>query len=158
MSVFKLAKQLGEKLLACEWKLVTAESCTGGGLSYWITSVEGSSQWFDRGFITYSNFSKSEMLGIDMNIIEKQGAVSETIAVAMAKGALARSGAQLSVAITGIAGPAGGSLEKPVGTVWICVAGLTFKSINKQYLFKGSRNEIREQAIHHALTQAIDAL
>lgn len=132
-------------------KLVTAESCTGGGLSYWLTSVPGSSNWFDRGFVTYSNVAKSEMIGVNPETIETFGAVSEETAREMAEGALQNSQADLSIAITGIAGPDGGSSEKPVGTVWIGWAGLHFPTITKMEVFTGDRQEVRLKSIAKAL-------
>ena len=122
----KLAQQLGIVLLARgEW-LTAAESCTGGWLAQSVTAIAGSSAWFDRGFVTYSNAAKVEMLGVPETTIERHGAVSEATARAMAQGALSHSRADWSVAITGVAGPAGGSPEKPVGTIcfawdWKCV-------------------------------------
>ncbi|MEY3219331.1 MAG: hypothetical protein RIT27_688 [Pseudomonadota bacterium] len=145
-----LAKQVGQFLLEKDWKLVVAESCTGGGLGEEITSISGSSMWFDRGFITYSNQAKIEMLKVSPQTLEQKGAVSEETVLEMAAGALKQSAAQLSVAISGIAGPEGGSSEKPVGTVWIAWA--TTKSARaKKYLFKGDRRAIRLQAIEIAL-------
>src|SRR5580765_2274860 len=103
MTLEELAKKLGEKLQEKKWKIATAESCTAGGLSYWITSIPGSSNWFDRGFVTYSNASKEQLLGVDSITLNVFGSVSEQIAREMAKGALAHSQAQVSIALTGIA-------------------------------------------------------
>ena len=146
----ELAKQVGAFLEQKQWKLVVAESCTGGGLGESITSISGSSNWFDRGFITYSNESKIEMLGVDLAIIEQHGAVSEETVLAMAKGALMRSAARIGVAISGIAGPDGGSPEKPVGTVWIAWAG-KFGYRTQLFVFKGNRAQVRKQAVESAL-------
>lgn len=148
-----IAKQLAELLVARNLYLTTAESCTGGGIAYLLTEIPGSSQWFDRGFVTYSNNSKEEMLDVPVDILLNYGAVSGETAKAMAEGALKKSHAQVSIAVTGIAGPDGGSKEKPVGTVWFA-----FSSNNKatQTLlknYKGDRSQIREQAIHFALKQ-----
>jgi nicotinamide-nucleotide amidase len=112
-----LAADLGRRLLARGWRVTTAESCTGGLVAGAITAIAGSSDWFDRGFVTYSNAAKRELLGVPEAVLAAHGAVSEPCAVAMAEGALVRSGAMLAVAVTGIAGPSGGSEEKPVGTV-----------------------------------------
>jgi nicotinamide-nucleotide amidase len=131
--------------------LVTAESCTGGGLSYWLTSVPGSSDWFERGFVTYSNAAKIEMLGVHPQTIEEFGAVSAKTAREMAEGALRHSHADLSVAITGIAGPTGGSTDKPVGTVWIAWAKQNIETRELGQLFSGDRQSIRLQAIAKAL-------
>src|SRR3990167_5136864 len=116
MNLEPLAKELGTTLKPRGLLLATAESCTGGGLSYWITSVPGSSDWYERGFVTYSNAAKIEMLGVRSATLEKFGAVSEEIAREMALGALAHSKANVSIAVTGIAGPDGGTPDKPVGT------------------------------------------
>lgn len=114
--------RLGEALRACGWRLAAAESCTGGLIAALCTSVAGSSDWFDRGFVTYSNEAKSELLGVDPVLIAQHGAVSEAVACAMVQGALAHSAAKLAVAVTGIAGPGGATPGKPVGTVWLALA------------------------------------
>lgn len=145
-----LAKQVGQFLLEKGWKLVIAESCTGGGLGEQITSISGSSKWFDRGFITYSNQAKIEMLGVSPQTLEENGAVSEETVLEMAAGALKQSSAQLSIAISGIAGPDGGTPNKPVGTVWIGWA--TAKNARaEKYLLNGDRQAIRRQAIEISL-------
>jgi len=145
-----LAKQVGQFLLEKGWKLVIAESCTGGGLGEQITSISGSSKWFDRGFITYSNQAKIEMLGVSPQTLEENGAVSEETVLEMAAGALKQSSAQLSIAISGIAGPDGGTPDKPVGTVWIGWA--TAKNVRaEKYLLNGDRQAIRRQAIEISL-------
>ncbi len=113
--VQELARELGGRGM----KLATAESCTGGGIAQALTELAGASDWFDRGFVTYSNQAKMEMLGVNATTLERQGAVSEATVLEMARGALARSPADLSVAVSGVAGPGGGSDDKPVGTVWI---------------------------------------
>ncbi|MCF6324205.1 MAG: CinA family protein [Gammaproteobacteria bacterium] len=127
--------------------LVVAESCTGGGVAHALTSLAGSSDWFERGFVTYSNRSKQEMLGVEAGLIASHGAVSLAVVEAMAQGALVHSAAQASLAISGIAGPGGGSLEKPVGTVCFSWALNNIKNSSKLIVFKGDRNSIREQAI-----------
>ncbi len=146
----ELSKQVGAFLKEKQWKLTVAESCTGGGVGASITNIAGSSSWFDRGFITYSNESKTEMLGVSLKTIETYGAVSKETVLEMAKGALMRSAAQISVAISGIAGPDGGSPEKPVGTVWIAWAGKV-ESRAQCFVFKGDRQTVRRQAIDSAL-------
>jgi len=118
LDVAALVLQLAELLARKGWMMATAESCTGGLIAGACTDLAGSSDWFERGFVTYSNDAKSELLGVDAALIEAHGAVSEPVARAMAEGAVARSRAQASVAVTGVAGPSGGSAEKPVGTVW----------------------------------------
>lgn len=136
--------------------LVTAESCTGGWIAKLMTDVIGSSGWFERGFVTYTNQSKQEMLGVSPAIIDEQGAVSEATVRAMAAGALQHSHADYSVAVSGIAGPGGGTTYKPVGTVWIAWGQRVDKSKNfdiqsEHCLFEGDRDEIRRQAVSHAL-------
>ena len=123
-SLATLAQAVGEALKKNNLSLATAESCTGGGLSYWVTSIGGSSHWFERGFVTYSNEAKVEQLSVNPTTIENYGAVSEQTACEMAEGALANSNADITVSITGIAGPNGGTPEKPVGTVWIAMPRL----------------------------------
>lgn len=154
MSLEKLAAMVGEFCVKHNIKIVTAESCTGGGLSYYLTAIPGSSAWLERGFVTYSNAAKTEMLDVDATLIERQGAVSEAVANAMAQGALAHSQANFSIAITGIAGPEGGSAEKPVGTVWIALANAE-KNVATEYHFTGNRYAIREQTIKTALEMLI---
>jgi nicotinamide-nucleotide amidase len=117
-----MIETLAQRLLQRGWMLATAESCTGGMVAARCTDLAGSSQWFERGFVTYSNEAKHELLGVDMALIKAHGAVSEEVARAMALGALRHSRAQVSVAITGVAGPGGGSADKPVGTVWLAWA------------------------------------
>jgi nicotinamide-nucleotide amidase len=154
--VKELSKQVGLFLKEKGWKLTVAESCTGGGLGESITSVAGSSAWFDRGFITYSNEAKIEMLGVNLKTIETFGAVSKETVLEMSAGALQRSSAQLSVAISGIAGPDGGTPEKPVGTVWIAWAG-KIGQCAQAFVFKGNRQAVREQAIEAALQGILTA-
>jgi nicotinamide-nucleotide amidase len=153
-----LAITLGQQLRNREWKLATAESCTGGGVAYYITNINGSSDWFERGFVTYSNTAKEEMLGVKITTLQQFGAVSESTAREMAEGALVHSHAQISVAITGIAGPAGGTPEKPVGTVWFGWAGINFETITKLEKLNGNRVEIREKAIQIALEGLLQQL
>ncbi|MFU8797894.1 MAG: CinA family protein [Gammaproteobacteria bacterium] len=132
--------------------LVTAESCTGGGLAYAITAIPGSSHWFERGFVTYSNISKEELLGVKPEILEEYGSVSEEAAIEMAKGALLHSHAQFSIAITGVAGPEGGTPNKPVGTIYFAWGSLE-KIYSQRHFFKGNRYMIRKQAIAFALAK-----
>ena len=139
------------------WLLATAESCTGGLIAAACTDLAGSSDWFERGFVTYSNAAKTELLGVPAALIAQHGAVSEPVARAMAEGALAHSRAQLSVAVTGVAGPSGGSADKPVGTVWFgwCVDGQTFAE--RQH-FDGDRAAVRAQTVAHALARLVQRL
>jgi nicotinamide-nucleotide amidase len=137
---------LGEKNLT----LTTAESCTGGLISALLTDIPGSSSVFDRGFITYSNASKTAMLGVDASVIAQHGAVSEPVARAMALGAKAKASTDMAVAVTGIAGPGGGSAEKPVGLVFIAVAHAGGSTASR-FVFSGEREAVRLQAVDAAL-------
>ena len=152
------ARRLGEKLQAHAIMAATAESCTGGGVAYAITEISGSSAWFDRGFVTYTNQAKQQMLGVPSELILNHGAVSGEVVAAMATGALAHSNAQLSVAISGIAGPLGGTVEKPVGTVWMGWArsGGEAPIRTHRFEFAGDRQQVREQAIVMALQGMCD--
>ena len=142
--------QLADLMQKKGWMLASAESCTGGLIAAACTDLAGSSNWFERGFVTYSNAAKTELLGVDTGLIEQQGAVSEAVARAMAAGVLARSKAQVSVAVTGVAGPGGGSAEKPVGTVWFGFAvGDQVTSEIKQ--FAGDRAAVRQATVDHAV-------
>ena len=153
-----LSAQLGELLLNRKMLLVTAESCTGGGVAEIITRTPGSSQWFDRGFVTYSNNAKQELLDVDDKILEHAGAVSREVAEAMAAGAIKHSQAQSALAITGIAGPDGGTDAKPVGTVWIAWQIKSNAPVSKNFLFQGDRKQVRMQACHEALSGLIKLL
>ncbi len=150
--LFELAQQLGRLLKSKEKKIATAESCTGGWIAQIITEVPGSSAWFDRGFVTYSNAAKIQMLGVSPETLEQFGAVSAQTATEMANGALARSDADCAIAVTGIAGPEGGSAEKPVGMVFIAwgIKNQDVKVVLKQLI--GNRYEIRRQTVKMAIT------
>jgi nicotinamide-nucleotide amidase len=148
--VHQLAIRVGNKLRDGRLMLATAESCTGGMVACAITDISGSSGWFERGFVTYSNQAKSEMIGVPAELIEKHGAVSEPVARAMAEGALANSRAQVSLSITGVAGPGGGTPEKPVGMVSFGWSNRLHTSV-ETLVFKGDREQIRVQAATHAL-------
>lgn len=154
-STEQLVTKLANKLQTLEWKLATAESCTGGGVAYFLTNLAGSSRWFERGFVTYSNLAKEEMLSVPLTTLTTYGAVSAQTAHAMAEGTLEHSQAQVSVSITGIAGPDGGSIDKPVGTVWFGWAGINKETKTKMHLLKGDRVAIREQAIVIALEELL---
>ena len=147
-----LAARVGQMLLADRLTLVTAESCTGGWTSQCLTAVAGSSAWFDGGFVTYSNAAKQEMLGVSEQTLAAHGAVSQAVAVAMAEGALRRSRADRAVAITGIAGPDGGSPEKPVGTVCFAWSGRNATPFAETRHFTGDRRAVRAQAVARALS------
>ncbi len=153
-----LAAQLGGLLKSHGLMLSTAESCTGGGVAQAVTSVAGSSAWFERGFVTYSNLSKQQMLGVAEATIMQYGAVSEATVREMVSGALAHSAAQVALAVSGIAGPDGGTPDKPVGTVWFAW-GLKNSAILAQcHQFPGNRAEVRVHAVHTALQGVIDLL
>jgi nicotinamide-nucleotide amidase len=154
----RLAARVGEALKQRGLKLVTAESCTGGWVAKVVTSVAGSSLWFDRGFVSYSNAAKQEMLDVNSATLVQYGAVSDEVVEEMALGALAHSAAQVSAAISGIAGPEGGSPNKPVGTVCLawCVRDGTPRS--RATHFAGDREMIRQQAVMAALQGVLDEL
>ena len=157
-NLLDLAATTGKLLLARNESLTLAESCTGGGLACAVTEIAGSSAWFERGFVTYSNAAKSELLGVPEITIERHGAVSEATARAMAEGALAHSPAHWAVAITGIAGPAGGSAEKPVGTVCFAWAGRDLGCQAQTRCFSGDRSAVRAQSVAYALRGLIHLL
>jgi nicotinamide-nucleotide amidase len=146
----RLALDLADFLFKNDLKLATAESCTGGMISAACTDLAGSSNWFERGFVTYSNEAKTELLGVDTALIEAHGAVSEQVARAMAFGAIRHSKAQVSVAVTGVAGPSGGSAAKPVGTVWFGFSVQGSLHSEMQH-FAGDRAAVRQQTVLHAL-------
>lgn len=152
----ELSTQLGLLLQQGDQVLVTAESCTGGGVATAITDIAGSSAWFDRAFVTYSNDAKMEMLGVRSETLGQYGAVSEAVVVEMAQGALKHSNGTLSVAISGIAGPGGGSEDKPVGTVCFAWASAVGWQKVETCLFAGDRAAVRSQAVWHALTTLLD--
>lgn len=145
-----LARRLGEALRARRWRVASAESCTGGWLAKCLTDVPGSSAWFGWGFVSYANEAKTGMLGVPAALIAEHGAVSEAVVRAMAEGARKRSGAELAVAISGIAGPHGESPSKPVGTVWIAWAGPAGTRAEHE-VFAGDREAVRRQGVAHAL-------
>ena len=149
--------QLATLLRAQRYMLTTAESCTGGLVAATCTDLAGSSDWFERGFVTYSNASKTELLGVDPALIASQGAVSEAVARAMAQGALQHARAQVAVAVTGVAGPSGGSAEKPVGTVWFAW-GLPSGITSELQHFAGDRAAVRAATVQHALTRLLELL
>lgn len=149
--IYQLASQLGDALRDRQWTATTAESCTGGGVSYAITAVSGSSEWFETAFVTYSNEAKISRLGVSSATLAEQGAVSEATVKEMAAGALRESGADIAVAISGIAGPQGGSPDKPVGTVWFAWMAKGGEPMTAHHVYPGSREGVREQAIITAL-------
>lgn len=146
-----LAARVGAALSAAGLTLATAESCTGGWIAKRVTDVPGSSKWFDRGFVTYSNAAKEELLGVRPRTLAAYGAVSRETVVEMAAGALARSAADVAVAVTGIAGPDGGSADKPVGTVWIAWVRRDRPPRVERRCFSGDRENVRRAAVRAAL-------
>lgn len=156
--LLQMAATVGQKLHEKGWMLTTAESCTGGWLAQLVTAIPGSSAWFDRGFITYSNQAKQDILGVNAGTLEAYGAVSEETVQEMATGALANSRAQISASISGIAGPGGGTRQKPVGMVcngWSTSDGMTLSSTCR---LSGDREEIRSRAVAAALRGLIELL
>jgi nicotinamide-nucleotide amidase len=156
-SAHDLCRILADLLLKDGIKLATAESCTGGMISAACTDLAGSSNWFERGFVTYSNEAKADSLGVDAALIQAHGAVSEAVVRAMAFGAVRHSLAQVSIAVTGVAGPSGGSAAKPVGTVWFgfSTKGLLHSEVKR---FEGDRAAVREQTVLHALRRCAELL
>ena len=151
-----LAERLGERMVAAGMQLALAESCTGGWVAKIVTDIVGSSSWFERGFVTYTNASKHELLGVSVDTLATEGAVSAMTVAAMARGALERSHAQLSCAISGIAGPGGATATKPVGLVWFAWAVRDGAVRTEQQIFTGDREAVRRQAVAHALKGLLD--
>jgi len=151
----KSVQAVADRLLKHRQKVCTAESCTGGLIAKTFTDLAGSSDWFECGFVTYSNDAKNEMLAVPASLIEDYGAVSEAVATAMASGALRHSKADYSIAVTGVAGPGGGSDDKPVGTVWIAVASAE-QMVARRYQFDGDRQAVRVATMQTALELLLD--
>lgn len=149
-----LVERLAGELSKRGARIATAESCTGGWISKILTDTPGSSVWFEYGFVSYGNTAKTRMLGVAAALLEQQGAVSEAVALAMAEGAMRESGAEFAVAVTGIAGPEGGTADKPVGTVWVAWCGKDQQPATAQHGFEGDRDTVRRQTV----TQALDGL
>ena len=156
-SIHTLVEQLAARLTATGQMMATAESCTGGMIAAACTDLAGSSLWFERGFVTYSNAAKHELLGVPAELIAQHGAVSQPVAQAMAQGAVAHSAAHCAVAVTGVAGPTGGSADKPVGTVWFgwCVNG---QWQTEHRLFAGDRAQVRHATVQHALQRLLELI
>ncbi len=153
----QLARRAGEALLAARWRVVTAESCTGGWIAKCLTDIAGSSQWFERGYVTYSNLAKEHSLGVAPAVIETFGAVSRPTVEQMAAGALYASGADIAVAVTGIAGPDGGTPDKPVGLVWFALAQPGAAGVAEEHRFGADREAIRRASVATALRLLIAA-
>ncbi len=157
-TIDQLVQQLSELLTERGWKIATVESCTGGMISELITQMPGSSEWFERGFVTYSNEAKQELVGVSSDSLREHGAVSSTVAREMAAGGIQTSRADLAVSVTGVAGPDGGSKEKPVGTVWIAWADRNGNVMDQGYLFPGDRQQVRLASAQSAFAGAIEFL
>lgn len=153
-----LVAPLGQALRAKGWRLATAESCTGGLIAAACTALAGSSDWFERGFVSYSNAAKREQLGVDAELLAAHGAVSQAVACAMAAGALAHSRADLAIAVTGIAGPGGAAPGKPVGTVWLALAQRGSAPRAERLDLTGDRASVRAQTVTVALQRALAAV
>lgn len=149
--VLQLSQHVGEQLQKRNWRMATAESCTGGGVAAAITAIAGSSAWFEYGIVSYANAAKEKLLGVSSETLARVGAVSEAVVIEMAHGVLALSGADIAVAISGIAGPSGGSPEKPVGTVWFAWVLATGEIKTEMKYFDGDRAAVQEQAVVCAL-------
>jgi len=154
----KLSLALGRRLQADQLMLATAESCSGGWIAKVVTDIPGSSSWFDRGFVTYTNGAKQDMLGVSAGVLDLHGAVSEEVALAMARGALEHSLAGAAIAVTGIAGPDGGTEDKPVGTVWFAWALEGREPVAQRVQFAGDREEVRHQSVRLALERLLELL
>jgi len=151
-----MAAQLGEALSARQLTIATAESCTGGWVAKVLTDIAGSSAWFERGYVSYSNLAKQQMLGVPAQLIESRGAVSEAVVAEMVRGAIAHSGADLALAVSGIAGPGGGTRDKPVGTVWFGWGRADQDVITRMECFAGDRERVRRQSVLTALQGVLD--
>lgn len=156
MSIRMLTTQLGEALVERQWQVVCAESCTGGGLAFELSAVPGCSRWFDRAFVAYSNDAKHETLGVSHRLMIEHGAVSSECVAAMTEGSLKRSSARFAMAASGVAGPGGGSEEKPVGTVWLAWQVGGRAALTQKVWFAGERDEIRAQTIRALVQGALE--
>ena len=150
-----LVNQLGQQLRERGWRLATAESCTGGWIAKLVTDIPGSSEWFETGVVTYSNRAKHQLLGVGLDLIDTHGAVSQAVVEAMVRGVLRISGADVALAVSGIAGPGGGTEHKPVGTVWIACGGMRQAVESECFLFQGNRAQVRIQAAQMALERVL---
>jgi len=153
--LFQLSSHLGKRMLAKNARVALAESCTGGWLAKCLTDVAGSSGWFEKGWVVYSNAAKVDELGVSPQLLEVEGAVSEATVVAMAQGARERSGADLALAVSGVAGPGGGSKEKPVGMVCFGVVKADGRSVQKTFYLDGDRDAVRRASVAHGLRMLI---
>jgi nicotinamide-nucleotide amidase len=156
-----LAEELGRALQGAGWRIVTAESCTAGWIAKALTDIPGSSQWVDSGYVTYSNSAKMRDVGVSARTLSEHGAVSEATVREMANGALRKTGVEMAIAVSGIAGPDGGTAEKPVGTVWLAIATTEAResaAVCELRRFAGDRDQVRRQSVEHALRLALRVL
>ncbi|WP_455205462.1 nicotinamide-nucleotide amidase [Kaarinaea lacus] len=158
MDLDQLSEQIGQALLAQKLVLATAESCTGGWVAQVVTQTAGSSQWFDRGFVTYTNESKQEMLAVREATLQQHGAVSQATVTEMAEGALKHSHAQIALSISGIAGPSGGTADKPIGLVWFAWAQTDAATQTQSQHFSGDRTQVRYAAVEFSLQRLLQLL
>jgi nicotinamide-nucleotide amidase len=149
--LLQLSQRLGEQLLNRNWRVATAESCTGGGVAAAITAVSGSSAWFEYGIVSYANDAKQKLLGVSSATLAREGAVSEAVVIEMARGVLALAEADIAVAISGVAGPSGGTPDKPVGTVWFAWIKANGEIKTELQHFSGDRNTVQKKAVIFAL-------
>ncbi|MGH8327143.1 MAG: CinA family protein [Steroidobacteraceae bacterium] len=159
--IYALAETVGRELLGAGWRVVTAESCTAGWIAKALTDVPGSSQWVDSGYVTYSNSAKSRDVGVTARTLAEHGAVSEATVREMASGALRAAGVEMAIAVSGIAGPDGGTAEKPVGTVWFGIATPEARgpaTVCVLRHFAGDRDQVRRQSVEHALQLSLQVL
>ena len=156
--LINLSETLAKLLLDQQKQLAVAESCTGGWLAKTLTDIAGSSAWFERGLVTYSNAAKQELLGVSAATLEQQGAVSESVVREMTQGVLANSSVDVAVAISGIAGPSGGTADKPVGTVWFAWATRDGLDVAMCCQFDGDRTAVRQQSVRYALERLLELL
>ena len=159
--LYRLAEEVGRSARAAGWRIVTAESCTAGWIAKALTDIPGSSGWVDSGFVTYSNSAKMRDVGVSARTLADHGAVSETTVREMANGALRASGVEMAIAVSGIAGPDGGTADKPVGTVWFAIAAPETQgpaAVCEHRHFSGDRDEVRRQSVDHALRLALRLL
>ncbi len=158
LSVLQLSSLLGERLLVRGWHVATAESCTGGGIAAAITAVAGSSSWFEYGIVSYSNSAKEKLLRVNPQTLIEHGAVSQAVVEEMVAGVLSVSGADIAVAVSGVAGPSGGTVEKPVGTVWFAWGLASGETYSECFHFAGDRFSVQSQAVAQGLTGLLKLL
>lgn len=157
-AIHQLSTQLGQRLAERHWRVAAAESCTGGGISAAITAISGSSNWFEYGVVSYANQAKQRLLQVSVQTLDQEGAVSEAVVLQMLKGVLLLSSAEIGVAVSGIAGPTGGSLDKPVGTVWFAWGLATGEVRTQVFQFSGDRQSVQQQSVAQGLRGLLELL